>query len=180
MQRFVFHRPDAILVAVMGGILIAGSLAGLIAALVIGKNFDYATSASILLCVAIVCAVGYGMINAWRHPLLTVTPEALIVPTFFGTRTIPITPGHPVGELLATPSRSRRPGGHEANKFVHFFTLDARGKLVELLALHRDAPEIPQIRRALREVGGLSVETLSVDQRAGPARPDISHWPGRS
>ena len=124
------------------------------------------------------CALGAGFINAWRTPLLTIRPDAFVVPTFFGARAIPIGPGQPLGEFLASSSHgsSNRPGTIEGNKFVHFYTLDAHGALVELAALHRDTPMIAEIRRAFQDVAGLKPETLKADPKARWSRPDVAHW----
>jgi hypothetical protein len=126
------------------------------------------------------CVVGGGFINAWRTPMLTIHARALSVPTFLGHRDIAIKPNHPVGEYLASSIRSNRKSGTiEGNKFVHFYTLDGDGVLTELVALHRDAPEIAGIRRAFGDIAGLTVETLKVDPNSSPQGPDIAHWKQR-
>jgi len=163
----------------MGVLIIAAACAGVGTLAVVARNYDLATIALIVLGFAGACALGAGFINAWRTPMLTIRPDALAIPTFFGKREIPIRPGHPLGEYLASSHRSsRRAGTIEGNKFVHFFTLDADGVLTELVALHRAAPEIAQIRRAFEAVAGLTVEPLKVDA-AKPSRPDVAHWRNR-
>ncbi len=121
-------------------------------------------------------ALGYGFINAWRSPLLTVRPDRLTIPTFFGARDIPVKPGHPVGEYLASSHRGGNSiaGTIEERKFVHLYTLDANGSLTELIAMHRAARQIPYIRHALQDIAGLRIETLGVDPKT--KGPDISHW----
>lgn len=142
MQRAEFKRPDGVLVAGMGLLIIVAACAGVIMAVLLGSSFDLKTITLIALGFVGACALGAGFINAWRTPMLTIGPDALIVPTFFGAREIPIRTGHPVGEFLASPKTGggSRGGTIESNKFVHFYTLDAGGALIELAALHRAAP----------------------------------------
>ena len=159
-----FRRPDGVLIAGMGLAIIGAALAGAGAALVLGRTLDLGTLALIGLGVAGAGALGAGFINAWRTPMLTIRPDTLTVPTVFGAREIPIAAGHPVGELVASAVQgSTRGGTIEANKFVHFYTLDAGGALTELVALHRAAPMIEEIRRGFREIAGLKVEALRLE-----------------
>lgn len=178
MQTADFRRPDGPLIAAMGVLIIAAACAGLGFALFAGTGFDLTTNLLVLAGFLGAVALGLAFLNAWRSPMLTVRSDALVLPTVFGTRTIPLSPGHPAGEFLGPSDRggSRRPGGPEANRFVHFYTLDARGKLTELAALHHAAPEIPRIRQALQQVAGLTLETLSPDPTSRRARPDTRHW----
>lgn len=179
MQEAAFRRPDGALVAGMGVLIIATACAGVVTVVLVARSYDLVTVALIVLGFAGACALGAGFINSWRTPMLTIRPDALTIPTFFGQRKIPIEPNHPLGEYLASSHRSsRRTGTIDGNKFVHFFTLDADGVLTELVALHRAAPEIARIRRAFEDVAGLTVETLKVDA-AKPSRPDIAHWSKR-
>jgi len=123
------------------------------------------------------CLLGLAMINIWRNPMLTVRPGVVTVPTLFGTREIRVRPGQPVGEYLASSARDNRGGGSiEGNKFVHFFLRDDRGRLVELLAMHREAPDLPPIRRAFVEIAGLRLDPLKPVARWASSRPDVSHW----
>lgn len=177
MQDVEFKRSDGPLLAVMGVLMIGAAFIGLGMAIFMIRDADLKTNLLILLGFGGACALGYAFLNAWREPMLTIRPDALVIPTFFGTRSIPVGPGHPLGEFLAVSHRtSRNTGTIEGNKFVHFFTLDGRGKLTELVALHRDAPEIPEIRRALQQVAGLTVETLRKDPTSRKVKPDIAHW----
>ena len=178
MRKAVFKRPDGLLIAIMGILLIAAASAGVVMAALLMRGPDLKTIALIAAGFSGALALAAGFINAWRTPLLTIAPDRLTVPTFFGARDIPIAPGYPLGEFLASSDRggSNRPGTPEGNKFVHFYTLDAQGALTELAALHRDAPMIAQIRRAFGEVAGLTVETLKADPRSRLARPDVAHW----
>lgn len=179
VREAVFKRPAGALVAIMGVLILLATAVGLVLVVATGAFFDLKTAVLVTLGVAGAGALGVAFINAWRTPMLTVRPDALIVPTVFGAREIRTGPGHPVGEFLAVSDRgSGRVGTIEANKFVHFYTLDGSGRLVELAAMHRDAPEIPAIRRALVEVGGLRVETLRADPKSRLSRPDVGHWLG--
>ena len=178
VQTADFRRPDGPLLAAMGVLIIAAACAGLGFALFAGAGFDLNTNLLVLAGFLGAVALGLAFLNAWRSPMLTVRPDALVLPTAFGTRTIPLSPGHPAGEFLGPSDRggARRPGGPEANRFVHFYTLDAKGNLTELAALHHAAPEIPRIREALQQVAGLKIETLSPDPTSRRARPDTRHW----
>ncbi|TNF18155.1 MAG: hypothetical protein EP318_19160 [Rhodobacteraceae bacterium] len=177
MQRADFKRPDGILLAGMGVLILAAAVVGLGMAVFMIRDADLKTNLLILLGFCGACALGYGFLNAWRVPMLSVRPDALVIPTFFGTRRIDLGPGHPLGEFLAVSQRSNRTAGTiEGNKFVHFQTLDGQGALTELVALHRDAPQIPEIRRALQQVTGLTIETLRQDPASRKVRPDIAHW----
>ncbi|MCB9897994.1 MAG: hypothetical protein H6825_08325 [Planctomycetes bacterium] len=180
MQRVEFKRPEGILLAVMGVLFILAACAGVVMAVLIGQDFDVETVTLIVLGFLGACALGVGFIHAWRTPMLTIQPDALTVPTFFGAREIPIGPGHPVGEFLASSDKvSHRSGTIESNKFVFFYTLDARGTLTELVSMHRAAPAVAQIRRALEQVAGLRVEVLEADPNSRKARPDVAHWKTR-
>lgn len=181
MQKAEFKRPDGVVIAAMGILIIAAAIAGVVMAALLARSFDLKTIALIGIGFLGASALGAGFINAWRTPMLTVRPDALKVPTFFGAREIPIREGHPIGEFLAVSDRGSvsRPGTVEANKFVHFYTLDGEGALTELAALHRAAPMIGQIRRAFAEVAGLKLETLQADPKSKRARPDVAHWKSR-
>lgn len=181
MRQAVFKRPDGLLIAIMGLLLIAAASAGVVMAVLLMRGPDLKTIALIVVGFSGALALAFGFINAWRTPLLTIAPDRLTVPTFFGAREIPIGRGHPLGEFLASSDRggSNRPGTLEGNKFVHFYTLDAHGTLTELAALHRDAPLIAPMRRAFRDVAGLTVETLKADPNARLTRPDVAHWSDR-
>ena len=181
MQQAVFKRPDGLLVAGMGLLLILAACVGVVMAALMARGFDLKTIVLIGLGFSGICALGAGFINAWRTPMLTIRPDAFVVPTFFGARTIAVGPDQPLGEFLASSDRgsSNRPGTIEDNKFVHFYTLDARGALVELAALHRAAPMIAKIRRAFQDVAGLEPETLKADPNVRRARPDVAHWKPR-
>lgn len=178
MQRVVFKRPDGVLLAGMGILLIAAAFLGVIAVVFAGAARDPVTLVLLILGFIGVCALGYGFINAWRTPMLTVRPDALGVPTFFGSRTIPVAPGHPVGELLGSQDVGglRKGAALADNKFVHIYTLDRTGTLIELISLHRNTPILADIRHALQDVSGLTIETLAPDSRAKRLRPDIRHW----
>ncbi|MGY3436364.1 MULTISPECIES: hypothetical protein [unclassified Marinovum] len=177
MRQVDFKRPDGALVAGMGVLIIAAACTGLVMALFMGKDFDLKTNALVLAGFAGACALGYAFLNTWRRPMLSIRPDRVVIPSFFGAKTIPISPGQPFGEFLATSYHGfDRPGTIEGNKFVHFYTLDARGELTKLMALHRDAPEIDTIRRAFLEVAGLKAETLKADKTSRKGKPDIAHW----
>jgi len=170
-------NPGGFLSAGIGFLIILAACAGLIMVVVTAQRFDLKTFAMIVVGFAGACALGGAFINTWRTPLLTIRPDAFTVPTMFGAREIAIKAGHPVGEFLASSHRGGNRGGTiESNKFVHFYTLDAAGALIELVSMHRAALEIPQIRRAFTEVAGLKVETLSADPNSRWSRPDIAHW----
>lgn len=176
VKEVAFKNPDGVLVAGMGVLIIAAACAGVVTVAVVVRSYDLATTALITLGFAGACALGVAFINVWRTPMLKIRPDALTIPTFFGQREISIKAGHPLGEYLASSHRSsRRTGAIESNKFVHFFTLDADDVLTELVALHRAAPVIAQIRSAFEDVAGLTVETLKIDA-ANPSRPDVAHW----
>jgi len=178
VQVVEFKRPDGILLTYLGGVIISAAFLGLIVVAVLARSYDLKTVTLCVLGFAGACALGAGFINAWRTPMLTIRPNVLTKTTFFGQREISIHEGHPFGEYLASSVHSRRRGGTiEGNKFVHFYTLDA-GDLVELVAMHREATEISQIRRAFQDVAGLTIETLKVDAK-NPSRPDVAHWKNR-
>jgi hypothetical protein len=178
VQVYEFKRPDGILIACLGVLIIAAAFVGVIMLAVLAQSYDLKTICLTALGFVGACALGTGFINTWRTPMLTIRPGALIIPTFFGQREILIDADHPLGEYLASSVHSnRRSGTIEGNKFTHFYTLDA-GVLVELLSMHREAIEIPNIRCAFQDVAGLSIETLKVDT-ANPSLPDIAHWKGR-
>ncbi|OWU86542.1 hypothetical protein ATO6_07070 [Oceanicola sp. 22II-s10i] len=177
MQETSFDRPDGILVAGVGILMIAAASVGIVALIVMSGGLDLKTYALALIGWTGACALGWAFVNAWRTPMLTVRPDALIVPSWFASRTIPIRPGHPIGELLAIPDfGGHRPGNAEGNKFAHIYTLDDAGKLTLLTALHRDAPALTMIRRALTETAGLRLERLEKDLNARRTLPEISHW----
>ncbi len=180
MQSAEFKRPDGALIVGMGALIILAALAGVLFIAFAGRGIDLKTVALIILGFAGACALGAGFINAGRTPMLTIRPDAFTIPTFFGQRDIPIRPGQPLGEYLASSvKRTSRAGTIEGNKFVHFCTLDETGVLTELRSMHRDAPEIPEIRRAFQNVAGLTVETLSLDPKSRRSRPDVAHWANR-
>jgi len=177
VKQAEFENPGSILSAGIGFLIILAACAGVIMVAVTAQSFDVATFAMIVLGFAGACALGVAFINTWRRPMLTIRPDAFTVPTTFGTREIAIKAGHPVGEFLASSHRgNHRAGTIESNKFVHFYTLDAAGALVELVAMHRAAPEIAPIRRAFTDVAGLKVETLNADPKSKRSRPDVAHW----
>ena len=177
MKRAEFKRPDGVLIAGMGILIIVAACAAVIMAVSVTESFDLATIALIVLGFSGACALGIGLINTWRTPMLTVRPDVLTVPTFFVEREIPIKAGHPLGEYLASSIRNRRRlGTIEGNKFVHFYTLDSVGVLTELMCLHREAPEIAPVRRAFKDIAGLTIETLKVDPNSKPSGPDVEHW----
>lgn len=165
---------------VMGGLFVlaaAGGLGALGVAFLAGERFDLKTIGLALAGAVGAVALGYGFIHSARVPLLTVRPDALVVPTFFGRREIEVGPGHPVGEFIASSKHGGGGAGTiEERKFSHFYTLDGAGRLVELVALHRAAPMIPEIRAALRDVAGLEVEELRRAPGTRQSRPDVAHW----
>lgn len=176
-QIATFKRPDGVIIAAMGGLVIVGALSGAAAAVVATRAPDLQTLAAVGFCVVAALMLGAGLLNAWRRPMLVIGADRLIVPTFFGAREIAFMDGHPVGELLASSVHTgNRLGDIESNKFVHFFTLDGKGDLVELVALHRASPLVPQIRRAFSDIAGLTVEVMVRDPKARRPRPDVSHW----
>lgn len=176
VQMAEFKRQDGVIVAIMGVLIILAACAGVVVVLITARSYDLKTAGLVILGFIGACGLGYAFINAWRTPILTVRPDRLTIPTFFGVRDIPITPGHPMGEYLASSTRGSNSiaGTIEDQKFVHFFTLDAKGSLTEVVAMHRAAPQIPFIRRAFQEVAGLKIETLKPDRTA--KKPDVSHW----
>jgi hypothetical protein len=176
MTQAIFKRPDGGILLVMAALVFAAALAGLVLGVAMAWSGDFATSGLALAGCAGACALGAGLVNGWRTPMLEIKADALVIPTAFGKREIPIRKGHPLGEYLASSHRRTSSAGTiEGNKFVHFFTLDNAGQLTELVAMHREAPVIADIRRALRDITGLEIETLTVDPNR-PSRPDIAHW----
>lgn len=175
----LFKRPDGPIVAMFGMVILVATWGGIVTAAVMMRRLDAGTVALMLLGLAGGTALAAGMINAWRVPMLVIRHDCFTIPTFFATRDIAIGPGQRVGELLASSHLSPdRAGSIEGNKFVHFYALDDLGKPVELLALHRDAPQIPHIRRALAEVAGLPIDSLHPVRTSGRVRPDLAHWQG--
>ena len=180
LQRVEFKRPGGVLLAGMGAVIILAACAGAVMAVLAEQDFRLETLAPVALGLLGACALGVGFINAWRTPMLTIQPDSLTVPTFFGAREIPIKAGHPVGEFLASSDKSsNRAGTIESNKFVHFYTLDARGTLTELVSMHRAAPGVAEMRRAFEHVAGLEVEVLEADPNSMRSRPDVAHWKNR-
>lgn len=177
MQKAEFARQDGVIVAGMGVLIILAACVGVVMLAFMARSYDLKTFGLVVAGFIGACALGYAFINTWRTPLLIVQPDVLTIPTFFGRREIPIKPGHPLGEYLASSVRSGKSiaGTIEERKFVHFFTLDSRGALTELVAMHRAAQQIPYIRQALRDIAGLKIETLKVDPKK-PGKPDVSHW----
>ena len=176
MQIAEFKRQDGAIVAGMGVLIIVAACGGVIFLLFAARSYDLKTTGLVILGFIGACALGYAFINVWRRPMLTVRPDRLTIPTFFGVRDIPIRPDHPLGEYLASSVRGGNSiaGTIEERKFVHFYTLDARGSLTELVAMHRAAQQIPYIRQALQDVAGLKIETLKANPKS--KGPDVSHW----
>lgn len=175
--RAEFKKPDGPLLLVMGGLIGVASVAGAGFAVAMIRDFDL--RAILIAAGGLVggLALAVGFVNSWRQPMLRVEPGRLTVPSFFGTREIAVAPGQKVGEVLATPAHGgSRAGGIDENRFVHFFALDGTGQPVLLVALHRAAPVIAEIRRALQEVAGLRVEVMPRDPGAPRPRPDMTHW----
>lgn len=161
----------------MGFAILAAALGGGVFAAVEMRNPEPKSVVLVVLGGLGALALAAGLLNAWRVPLLSIRADRLVVPTFFGRREIALRPGHRVGELLATPAHAgNRPGDLEANKFVHFFTLDGTGRVVELAALHRASPMVEQIRRAFAQLAGVQVEPLSRDPAARRPWPEVRHW----
>ena len=181
MKEVVFWKPGATFVALMGVLLMTAAGIGFMGIIVSGLIFDPKTFFLSSLGMAGIIALGFAFVNTWRTPMLVVSPDALTIPTVFGQRDIPITPDHPIGTFLTIPDfgTTRNTVTIEGRKSEHFYTLDERGKLVLLTALHRASPDIAEIRRALEGVGGLTLETLKRDPSSRINRPDISHWPRR-
>lgn len=161
----------------MGFAVFAAALAAAVVAAVEMQDPEPTSVVLLVLAVGGALALGAGLLNAWRVPLLSIRADRLVVPTFFGRREIALRPGHRVGELLATPAHAgNRPGELEANKFVHFFTLDGAGRVVELAAVHRASPMVEQIRRAFAQLAGVQVEPLSRDPAVRRPWPAVGHW----
>jgi hypothetical protein len=176
-RRADFKRPDGPIIAAMGVLIFGAALVCAGMAVVMLRDPDLQTLIFLALGLVGALVLGAGFLNAWRVPLLTILPDRLVVPTFFGTREIKLGPGGRVGEMLATPAHGgRRTGAIEGNKFVHFFAMDGSGEVVELLALHRASPLVGEIRRAFAEVAGLKLQTLQRDPKARRPRPDVSQW----
>ncbi|WP_131802279.1 hypothetical protein [Yoonia tamlensis] len=175
MQTVEFKRSDGLVLAGLGVVFIAAACVGVVMLAFMARIYDAKTIILTALGFLGACALGVGFINAWRTPMLTISASAIVKPTFFGRKEIAIRKNHPLGEYLASSVHgSRRTGTIEGNKFVHFYTLDA-GVLTELVSMHRDAPVLVDIRRAFRDVAGLTIETLKVDANK-PSRPDVAHW----
>lgn len=173
----VFEKPAGILAAAVGFLIIAAACIGLVMSVLMLRRPDMMTSGLIAAGFAGSCLLGAAFINTWRIPMLVIRPESVAIPALFGTRTIPVKPGQPVGELLASSVYSDRRGGMiEDNKFVHFYLLDGNGALVELVALHRAAPELEPMRRAFVEIAGLRIDRLKPVVKHGGSRPDVTHW----
>lgn len=181
MQKAEFQRPGSLLLACMGVLTFGAAGAGIIAVIVLRQSLDLKTGVFLALGVAGACALGAGLINAWRTPMLTVEPDALTIPTFFGAQVISIGAGHPVGEFLGPVNRasSRKSATIEDRKPVLFYTLDAAGTLTKFASLNRNAPQLAQIRRALTDIAGLKVEILKADPNTKPSLPDATHWTNR-
>lgn len=181
MQQVDFKRPGGPAVAGMDVLCIGAAIVGLGMAVTMMRGVDLKTVVLIFLGFCGTCALGYACLNAWRVPLPTVRPDALVIPAFFGARRIPLGPGHPLGKFLAVSDqvRRRRTVTTDASTYVHFYTLDGRGALTKLVAMRRDAPQLPQVRRALRDVAGLRSETLRQDPASRKVKPDVAHWRGR-
>ncbi len=176
-RRAAFKRPDGPIIAVMGGLIIGAALVGVGMALVMMRDPDLQTVILLVLGTIGALSLGAGFLNAWRVPMLTIWPDRVMVPTFFGRREVMLKMGARVGEVLATPAHGgRRAGGIEGNKFVHFFVLDGSGEVVELLALHRAAPLVEDVRRAFQNIAGLKVDVLARDPKAPRPRPDPAQW----
>lgn len=172
-----FKRSDGPLLAVMGGLMIGAAAIGVVMAVFLLRHPDMKTVLQIALGFAGAFALGVAIINAWRNPLLVARPDGITILTFFGTGDIPVRPGRPVGEYLATPAGTGPRGdGIEGNRFVHFCLQDRGGNLVRLLALHREAPDLPRVRCAFEEIAGLRLEQLKMIARGANSRPDVAHW----
>ncbi len=171
MQDAEFKRPDGPIVMGMGVAIVLAALTGVGFVLVFGGGVDRMLRALAFFGMGLACLVGYGMINAGRQPMLVIRPDAFFIPTFFGARRIPLRPHHPLGEFLAVPDR-----GKDADRFTQFFTLDAKGGLVELVALHHRASELSVMRRGFREVAGLKIDILQPDPASKQPMPDVAHW----
>lgn len=156
-----FAKPGGALHAVLAAVIAAAALGGAGLAPAMIRELRPDDIALIGLGLAGGLALAAGFLNAWRQPLLIVAPGCLTVPTFFGKRDIAVQRGQTVGELLATPSHGgSRAGGIEAGKFVHFYLMDAATDPILLVALHRAAPMVDDIRRALIAVAGLRVDLM--------------------
>lgn len=144
MKEAEFKNSAGVINGIVGVLIIAVACVGLVMVAVLAPRYDLQTVGLALLGFAGASTLGAGFVNSWRTPLLTVRPDALIIPAFLGKREIPITADHPLGEYLASSHKSSRSKGTiEASKFVHFITLDAAGTLTEVVSMHRDAPQIP-------------------------------------
>lgn len=170
-----FRRPDGPAVIVVGALMMAAAFAGAVAAVLMLRHPDLKTITIISLGLFAVSGLGLAFIHAGRCPLLVVRPDAVIIPTLCGTRQIPVRAGQNLGEMLAHSARAggnRSPG--EGHKFVHFYLRDANGQPIELLALHRDAPDLIPIRRALAEIAGLKFKQLRAIKLHAQTKPDFS------
>ena len=176
-RKAEFRHPAGLLNAVVGGLLGGGALVGAGVAVAVMPGLDARGVTVLALVLAVVLSVAVGLLNSWRQPLLVVAPDRLTIPTFFGRREIAVRPGQTIGELLATPAHGgRRSGSIEGNRFVHFFALDGAGQPVLLVALHRNAPMVAGIRRALQEIAGLRVTVMARDPKAPRPRPDVRQF----
>ena len=175
-----FLHPARELSAGIGGLLIVAALAGAGFVIATASALEPARTVVQLAFALAVAAIGWGLTNAWRTPLLVVEPGRILVPTFFAQREISVRPGHRAGELLASsPSSSHRAGPIEANKFVYFFALAPDGTVEQIVALHRAAPMIQNIRHALHKIAGLPIDHITRDPGARRPWPDAAAWRDR-
>lgn len=172
-----FGRSSGLLHAIFGGLFIGAACVGVVMATLMLRHPDLETIVLIALGFAGSCALGAAFLNAWRSPALVVRPGVVTIQTLFGTRDIPVRPGQPVGEYLASSMEGGTISGTvEDNKFVHFYVRDGNGELVELVALHRATPVLVPIRQALVEIAGLRIDRLKPVHGWMRSRPDVSHW----
>jgi hypothetical protein len=179
-RMVIFLHPARMLTAGIGILVMAGAVAGAVFYLLMLWKGDLMELAMVLGAAVAVGAIGFGLTNAWRTPLLVVELQRVLVPCFFFQREIALRPGHRIGQLLASsPHSTHRAGPIEANKFVYVFALDPDGTVVELASLHRAAPMIAEIMSALRDVAGLPIDQVERDRSARRPWPDVAEWRGR-
>lgn len=175
-----FLHPARMLTAGIGVLVMVGAAVGAVFYLIALRNGDLTELSVVILIAVAVGAIGFGLTNAWRTPILVVEPRRLVVPTFFFQREITLRPGYRVGHLLASsPNGTQRVGSIEANKYVYIFGLDPNGAVIELASLHRAAPLITEILYALHHVAGLPVEQIERDRKMRRPWPDVAEWRSR-
>lgn len=177
-DRFTLYRGGRVVLYILGAALIAGPAAAMVAVFIGGGNLGLWQRMAIAGFAAGAAALGAGMLNAARQPEIDITPKAITIPTFFGTRRIEVREDMPLGVFLGlSKNATSTKGPKDYRKVDHFYTQDARGGLVLLTALHPQSLDHPKLMEALPRITGLLLERLTQDAATRRVRPDVSHWP---